>query len=164
MNSRVLHVAAVITTAVTMASGCTGGAHDRWKQRMPRTYRAYGAVTYRGKPLGGATVVFHPLEGAGKSRRTAAGVTDSSGRFILTTVKPRDGAAAGAYRVTVEKTTPPNLGAISAAPDETVVISPEPGPSATKPLIPEKYFAPETSGLAAEIKPSGKNDFSFTLE
>lgn len=164
MKSRWLHVAVVITTAVTMAGGCAGSWHDRWKRSMPRLYRTSGAVTYRGKPLDGATVVFHPLEGAGISRRTAAGVTDSSGRFSLATVKPRDGAGAGAYRVTVEKTTPPNPGAVSATPDETGVIPLGPGSSAVKPLIPEKYFVPESSGLSAEVTPSGKNEFSFALD
>lgn len=164
MNKRLLHVAAVIAVVMTVTGGCTGRWGDPWKAKMPRTYAASGTVTYRGKPLEGATVVFHPLGGVAESRRAAAGVTDSAGRFVMTTLKPRDGVAAGGYQVTVEKTTAVVPGAVSTPPDGFGAFPLGADPSAAKPLIPEKYFSPKTSGLSAEITSSGRNEFSFTLE
>lgn len=164
MNARLLSFAVVMTTVVTIAGGCTGRWNDPWKQKMPRTYAASGSVTYRGKPLEGATVVFHPLEGVAESRRAAAGVTDSAGRFVMTTLKPHDGVAAGEYQVSVEKTTAVVPGAVSTPPDEFGAFPLGANPSTAKPLISEKYFSPKTSGLFAEIKASGRNEFSFTLK
>ena len=131
---------------------------------MPPTYAAGGKVTYRGKPLEGATIIFHPRDGVATSRRAAAGLTDSAGLFRLTTLKPRDGAVAGQFVVTVEKTTPVQPGAVSTPRGESGAFPLGPDPAVAKPLIPEKYFSPDTSGLSAEVTPSGRNEFAFTLE
>ena len=107
-----------------------------------------GTVTYKGKPLPNAHVSFWPSEGTG---RAASGITDSSGQFTLGTLTTNDGAAPGNYRVSVMARgpdRPPKPGEIgSGMPGETM-----PG----DPLIPTKYFAPDTSGLTYEIK-RGKN-------
>lgn len=151
---------AVLAITVGVA-GCSGRVNDRWRQMMPPVYRARGLVEYQGKPLQGATVVFHPRGGASSSARAAAGVTDASGRFVLTTLKPGDGGSAGPYAVTIQKSMLVTRGGKVPKPNEFGDIL---EPTIEKPLIPEKYFSPETSGLAAEIAPSGRNEFSFSLE
>ena len=61
-----------------------------------------GVVTYRGKPLADVNVVFMSRGGA-----PATGVTNSEGRFELTTLD-QTGAVPGAHQVTIT----PNQGAI----------------------------------------------------
>lgn len=119
-----------------------------------------GTVTYQGKPLAGAVVSFIP-EKAGD--RSAGGTTDESGRYQLTTFESSDGAIVGKYRVTVTKReaaadvkVPEGLA--GAAAEEMQ----ERANAVGKPLIPQKFFVPESSGLTAEVK-SGSNTFDFTL-
>ena len=57
-----------------------------------------GTVTFQGKAVEGATVVFVPAT-AGK--RAAIGTTDVTGRFRLTTKDPGDGALPGPYAIAV---------------------------------------------------------------
>lgn len=154
-------ISALLTLAVC---GCSGRMNDKWRQMLPPTYPAHGTVTYKGKPLEGATVAFHPRDGVTASRRAAAGLTDSTGRFTLTTVKPRDGAVAGAFLVTVTKTAAVVPPPVAAPPEGSGSIPLVPDPLLVKPLIPERYFSPETSGFSAEIKPTGRNEFSFSLQ
>jgi len=110
-----------------------------------------GTVTYRGAPLPSALVVFMP-ETPGVL--PASGLTDSDGRFELMTRSPRDGAYPGKYRVTITaRREPPG------APGGVLVLPTEPA----EPLIPEKYFMPDTSGLTAEVPREGLNvDFNLT--
>lgn len=157
-------VATLLTAVAVTAAGCSGRVSDKWRRMMPPTYAASGSVTYKGRPLVGATVVFHPREGVSESRRAASGFTDTSGRFVLTTLKPGDGGVAGAFFVTVEKTTAADPGVVAVPPDEFGAFPLGANPSTAKPLIPERYFSPATSGLSAEIQPAGRNDFSFSLD
>lgn len=154
----------LLSAVMMMAVGCSGRLADKWRRLMPATHAATGSVAYKGKPLEGATVVFHPCDGVSESRRAAAGTTDAKGRFRLTTVKPGDGAVAGQFFVTIEKTTAVDPGAVAVAPDEFGAFPLGADPSTAKPLIPKKYFSPNTSGLTAEIKTRGRNEFSFSLE
>jgi len=62
-----------------------------------------GIVTLDGKAVEGATVTFTPVdEGGGQA---ADGVTDSSGKFTLST-RGKKGIAAGTYKATVLKNKP----------------------------------------------------------
>ena len=128
--------------------GC--GGSDR-----PQTLQAGGVVTYRGKPLASAKVVFAP-ENRG---RVADATTDENGRFRLGTFAPGDGALVGKHRVSViargpAKKPPPGSPA-SLMPDDYEV--------AGDPLIPQKYFSAATSELTAEVKPDGDNEFKLEL-
>lgn len=161
MSRRVGTAWIALVACLTIAAGCSGRLSDKWRTMMPPTFPGAGFVTYKGKPLADATVIFHPQAGISTARRAAAGVTDSAGRFKLTTLKPGDGAVAGPFFVTVHKT-------MRVMPDAKKQLPNEYGEriemAIEKPLIPEKYFSPETSGFSAEIKPSGRNEFSFSLE
>jgi hypothetical protein len=69
-----------------------------------------GVVTVDGKPLAKATVMFTSQEAGGKD---ATGFTDANGDFELTTVRMKDGALPGLYKVTVHYSetidVPPNI-------------------------------------------------------
>jgi hypothetical protein len=107
-----------------------------------------GTISYRGKPLPNAHVVFMP-ETAGML--PASGTTDDGGRYELMTSVPGDGARLGKYKVTVtargpDKQLPANQ-LTTGLPGSNVA----PG----DPLIPPRYFMPLTSGLTAEVTADG---------
>lgn len=78
--------AAICGIALLLAGGCG-------KSMSPVS----GLVTLDGKPLANARVILTPVDGKG---RPAQGVTDDSGRFSITSIKPNDGALKGEYKVT----------------------------------------------------------------
>ena len=88
-----------------------------------------GAVAHNGAPLAGAKVAFH-------GRYTAVGITDTDGRFALSTFEPDDGAFPGVYVVVIEADG-----------------------------LPRRYADKDTSGLTATIDPDSKqNEFEFMLD
>jgi hypothetical protein len=100
-------------------------------------------------------VSFTPAQGAG---RAAAGLTDDNGNFTLGTYSTSDGALPGSYRISIiahgpdRPLKPGEVG--SGMPGETM-----PG----DPIIPTKYFAPDSSGLTHEVKP-GRNHVELELK
>jgi len=120
-------------------SGCGSSASG--------TAAVSGRVTYKGKPLAKANVSFTPAEGA---TRAAEGLTDSNGRYTLGTFAAGDGALPGKYRISViarGPDRPPKAGETgSGMPGEMM---------AGDPIIPIKYFTPDSSGLTAEVKRGG---------
>lgn len=79
-----------------LLAGCPGGASGG--KRVP-VYTVTGKVTMGGGPLAGAIVSFAPSEG----QPTAVGRSNDSGVYTLTTYDSGDGAAKGAYKITVMK-------------------------------------------------------------
>jgi hypothetical protein len=130
-----------------LSGGCGGGSS--------KTAAVSGRVTYKGKPVPNANVSFTPVEGAS---RAAEGLTDTNGRFTLGTFSTSDGALIGQYRVSIiargpgRPAKPGDLG--SGMPGEMM-----PG----DPVIPQKYFAPDSSGLTFEVK-RGSNRADFDLK
>ncbi len=114
-----------------------------------------GRVTYKGKPVPKANVSFTPVEG---TSRAASGLSDSNGYFTLGTFSTNDGALIGKYRVSIIARGPdrqPKAGeSMSGMPGEMM-----PG----DPVIPTKYFAPDSSGLTFEVK-RGSNRADFELK
>lgn len=116
-----------------------------------------GVVLAGDRPVDGAFVDFHPAAGG----MAAAGMTDSAGRFLLTSDRGgrrNAGAVAGAYKVAIFKLR-----------DDNPPLPPDPTPddwARRKPasnVLPDKYRDPETSGLEATVKP-GRNSFRFALD
>jgi hypothetical protein len=155
----------MITVAASLAlGGCTGS--DR-----PATSPVSGQVTYLGKPIAGATVVFL-CPGA---PRPAVGTTDASGTYQLTTFEPNDGAVVGTHVVTVKKFAPPSEASSSA-------VEPNAGPDTAKaiddavqrtleahrkaqkvpPEIPAKYGHRSTSPLQKDVA-EGENVINIEL-
>jgi Carboxypeptidase regulatory-like domain len=159
------HLACILMLAgVSVWVGC---AH---KPAVEGLVKVTGTVTYQGKPVEGATVVFSP-EGKG---RPASGRTDSSGRFQLTTLEANDGAMPGKYRVAISKfegassaATPPSADEMAKKFTQMRGRAAVKGGAAklggAKNLLPVKYRSPKTSGLTAEVPKDGK-DFSFSLD
>lgn len=140
----------------------SGGNASSPISRAVKTYPVTGKVTYKGEPVADAVVTFRST-GMGETV-AAAGRTDSSGHYALTTYKAEDGAVAGNNLVMISKTKTEG-----GDPSYSDVNSPtnygKPMPKVTiKHLIPEKYSTVEKSGLTAQVKDSGTNDFPFELK
>jgi hypothetical protein len=132
-------------TALTLLVGCGGDG----------TAAVSGQLNYKGKPVPNADVTFTP---EAKDGKPANGRTDASGRFSLRTATKGEGASPGNYRVHI----------IARGPDRP----PRPGEASTgmpgemmpgEPLIPQKYFSPDSSGLTFEVKRGG-NTANFELK
>jgi hypothetical protein len=112
------------------------GCGSRHPERA-KVYPARGAVFFNGKPAAGAVVRLHAPGGAAV---LALGTVQPDGAFALTTYESGDGAPAGRYRASVSWR--------RQGPEEG-----QEGP----PLIPQRYFSPESSGLEVEIKAEPEN-------
>ncbi len=157
-------VCILIVAALCAGAGC--GGPEGLKGLMPVT----GTVTYQGAPVKDANVAFAP-EGGG---RAASGRTDDSGKFRLTTLNPGDGAMPGRYKVSVSKIENTDAAAQITAEEMTNMVkggkAPPMGPMKGKAgdkgvtyHVPKKYSTPGDSGLTAEVKEGGTNDFTFDL-
>ena len=126
-------------------SGCGGPA------TAPGTVRATGLVTFGGKPVAGANVIFYPAAGADAALASQA-VTDNEGRFQLSTHvgggKFQRGIEPGQYIVAVTKLDTAGI---------TNTLAPP------KSLLPRKYDSPKTSKLTADVTTKGENNFEFQL-
>jgi hypothetical protein len=146
---------AVVGCAV-VSGGCSTKRQDRWTKARPATHRVTGVVTYQGKPVEAAKVVFRTKLAETNREYAAFGYTDSSGRYTLQTFDPGDGAVAGSQQVTVEKLTWSQPKADS------------PGVDPLKPVstshLPDRYASAATSGFTAEVTAKGPNTFNFVLE
>ena len=142
----------LLVAAGLSAVGCSSKDDDR-PERVP----VRGAVTYKGKPVEGASVVFSPVTPGNPG---ASGTTDANGEFVLQTFEDEDGAVPGQYQVGIAKTE------IDFSQVEEVVEDPNnpdasynpfgPPPKQT-PLLPKKYTVAENSGLTAEVKAGEEN-------
>jgi hypothetical protein len=135
----------LVLSVVASLVGCSG-AHG--------TASVRGTVLYKGQPVEGAMVIFHP-KGDGATAKPAQGKTDSGGHFTVATYfGPGDqptGALPGDYTVTVTKIDEPQ---------GTFDPHKDPPP---KNHLPVKYATPQHSPLTATIKP-GSNRPELKLE
>jgi hypothetical protein len=93
MSDRLAGIVAWLLVASCVLVACCSGSG------RPAIAPVRGTVTYKGKPVAGATVVFL-CPGA---PRLAVGKTDERGEYQLTTYEPNDGAMIGNHVVTVKK-------------------------------------------------------------
>jgi hypothetical protein len=132
------------------------------------TYSVSGIVKLKGAPVEGVAVSFVP-DGSGQS---AVGVTDASGKYLLTTRKQNDGAIVGRYKVGFAKYEAPPAEAVTTQTNPDYDVSDEypPGynPDAVaeappaKNLLSAKYADPSQSGFTVEVK-AESNTFDFDL-
>ena len=145
---------ALAAVLAVLSWGC--GRSDR-----PPMAKVSGTITYKGKPLPEASISFLP-EADGV--RSAMGKTDAEGRYTLWTYENGDGAAVGKHRVTVALHGPPEKPKLNPAVAAKMGEAYYDQLSALgKPLIPAKYFGPETSGLTADVVKGKNNVFDFEL-
>lgn len=83
------------TLIVLLISGCGSKTNER-----PAVYPVSGKVVSKGKSLGGAMLLFHPLRHDLKEIRSYA-TTEIDGSFEVSTFEAYDGAPEGDYAVTI---------------------------------------------------------------
>lgn len=147
-------VAFAAILSMVVASGCGGGADDKWTQDRPKTVPVTGVVTYKGSPVEGAQINFIP---ASPSESAAYATTQADGSFELTTFVQGDGAAPGSYKVTVNKRTV-----------ETILNAQDPNgpPQGVKETshLPEKYGKSTSTDLQFDVTESGLKGVSLELK
>lgn len=149
MGRRFMSLVAV-GLVVCLVGGCGNGA---------KLYPAKGKVTYKGAAVAGASVTFQHPDG-----QIVVGTTNAQGEFTIQT-GARPGATLGEYKVGIAK-----IGAMEGAPANPKpedMIKMMKGKSMPKPKneLPEKYAAPQTSGLTAPVTSDAtKNNFTFDLK
>jgi len=114
-------------------------------------------VTYKGAPVEGANVTFVNQEG---DPAPANGRTNAEGKAQLKTYIEGDGAVVGHHKVIIEKSE--SVGGNNADQDSPQY-NPNAPPPTVKYLVPQKY-SNLASGLTAEVKDSGPNEFTFDLK
>jgi hypothetical protein len=119
----------------------------------PATVEVTGTVTLNGTAVEGANVLFSPEIGSSDGRLASQAMTDSAGRFKLSTHvgggKFKSGVVAGKYVVTITKLDP-------TTPKNTF--------TPPKNLLPIRYADPKTSQFTAVVAAGQTNDFSFALK
>jgi len=163
MNYRYLVTWSLCYASLCISLGCSG------RPDRPATYPVSGKVTYRGKPVAGASVAFR----APGAPRLAVGTTDEAGNFRLTTFEPNDGAVLGTHVVTVNRRSSASTAGIptvedvasgklsteeiNAAIDRSGAVA-----SKTRSELPAKYADRKTSDLHREVI-EGENVFQIEL-
>lgn len=131
---------AFLTICCAMLAGCGGSG-------QLETALVQGTVKLDGKPLTQGMVIFSPLKGRG-----ASGAIQSDGTFSLTTYQSGDGALVGIHKVAVM---PDVSGGRHEGPE---------GSTGSRPSqIPQKYLAPDSSGLTFEVKAGQHNQAQLEL-
>jgi hypothetical protein len=112
----------------------------------PKNVAVTGDVTYHGKPVGEASILF-----ISTNTRPTDGSTDAEGRFAMKAIVDGNGDSAHEQTVCVTKT----------------VIDPTARRDEMYPaklsVIPTRYGTPVQSPLKARISDSGPNEFHFEL-
>jgi hypothetical protein len=143
-----------VTAAVAFVGGCGPALPPGAKP----THKTTVTVMYKGAPVEGASVTF-----LGPESTNAVGLTDAQGQAKLKTYVEGDGAIEGQHKVLISKVQSVG-GAATADQDSPNYVPPvNVPPPQVKHHLPQKYEAPGTSGLTADIK-SGPNEITFDLK
>lgn len=118
------------------------------------TIRVEGKVTFKGQPVSGGDIAFHPTKlTEGGVNRIGIGRLDAEGNFKMSTVTHGDGVQAGEYAVVITSR-------------EGASRLNEPEQKAGKSSIPVSYSSVTTTPLKATISADGpiprKVDFELT--
>jgi hypothetical protein len=155
--------AAFILGLCTLA-GC-GGSDTTGRQPV---YKVSGTVTLNGAPLDGAIIAFAPQDG----QPTAVGKTDAEGKYQLTSYDFGDGAAAGAFRVVINKTVAAPAGGGAkvlggddheAAEAAASTHSADSEIASVNSAIPSQYTSSVDTPLIAIVENDKENNFPFEL-
>jgi Carboxypeptidase regulatory-like domain len=140
-----------LSTLVTVGIVLTGCSNSS----RPPTYPVTGTVTLQGKPVAGAAITFVPTGNEGEA---ASAITDSEGKYALTTWEAGDGARPGEYRVKVSKqeqqTVDPSkmVQNLSIEEEQKIYVESKRPPPPAKSLIPSKFENEQTSGLIHQVE------------
>ena len=148
MNCRSKLAVSTLVTVAIVLTGCSNSSR-------PPTYPVTGTVTSQGKPLAGAAITFVPTGDEGEA---ASAITDSNGKYALTTWQAGDGARPGQYRVKVskqeEKPVDPSkmVKNLSIEEEQKIYVENKKPPPPAKSLVPSKYQDDQTSGLVHKVE------------
>jgi hypothetical protein len=105
------------------------------------TYPATGKVTFGGKPVAGAMVVFHPVDKSKfKWEELPQAVTNEQGEYSLYTYTSNDGAPAADYTVGIALVPVADEGEDQVKLEKNRII------------LPSRFADPKTSGLTAKVE------------
>jgi hypothetical protein len=140
--------AVVSVLAGLLAFGCSGGD-------TPEIAGVDGVITFKGKPVQHAKVVFLPQNVAGGS--VCVGKTDGEGRFprVVMVATGEEGAVVGAYHVSVTEGWPDDM------PVPVDDMGQEKSPPREK--WPQKYRDSASGALKVEVRSDQPNHFKFDL-
>jgi hypothetical protein len=117
----------------------------------PATVDVTGTVRMGEKPVEGANVIFHPLEGT--DTLASQTVTDAEGRFSMSTHvgsgNYEPGIVAGRYAVTIMKLDTAAIAGTAAPPRN---------------LLPAEYSDPTSTAIKEQVVAGRENHFDFVLE
>ncbi|MDR3183303.1 MAG: hypothetical protein LBT89_10395 [Planctomycetaceae bacterium] len=89
------HLVTITLLLLFAAAGCgTNG--------LTGLYKVNGKITLQGQPIDDVVVTFKPIE-VDPAKRPAGGRSMADGTFVISTLKPNDGAYPGKYKVLVGK-------------------------------------------------------------
>jgi len=141
----------ILVVMVISVIGCGKNSNIHLSGLVP----AKGVVKYNDSPVEGATVLFVPDGTVTTEQRTASGLTDAKGGFVVMTLQPEDGIFPGNYKVTVTKETTnvplPKQGERTG-----------PAPKFTNQL-PAKYAVLATTPLSITFEQKGNKNIVFDL-
>ncbi|MBI3862297.1 MAG: carboxypeptidase regulatory-like domain-containing protein [Planctomycetia bacterium] len=127
-------------------------------EKTPELIPVMGKVTYNGRPVAGATVVFVSDAKPTKKKKDdepaekrVTGETDDDGNYELFWGENHAGAPSGKYAVAISAIKPFAEGEDT----DSEVVRPN--------RVPAKYGNPKTSGLTAQVKDDSDNAFNFDL-
>jgi hypothetical protein len=145
-SHRMIALAVVCGCLCAVFAGCSGrSASDKWKRLRHKTYPVQVLVTWNGEPAKDTVVVFESTAHSAM----AVGRTDGFGACRLKTYEPGDGAVAGEHRVRIEQF--------------VVTGTTGDGRILDASIMPKQYADASTSGLTAEVTPTGKNNITFEV-
>lgn len=149
-------VTGIVGTVVVL--GC-GGDDSGLEKRYPVS----GKITYNGKPVEKASVVFEPSNPPLPKGHVANGFVEN-GTYTMTTAVQGDGALPGEYKVMIVAT---DLDVTGLAQKQGGLlhqgdVAHQKAVKAAKSLVPAKYSRADTSGLKATVE-AKSNTFDFDL-
>ena len=143
----------IACSVLVVLAGCGGDA---------RVAPVLGVVTLEGEPVPDASVTFMPKEGG----RPAFGITDSDGKFELTTFAAGDGAVIGSHAVAISAVDEQVSDKAEALGEEfgslSELMQPKPQQKQTW-RIPPVYSESGSSGLEFDVKRGERNQADFEL-
>ncbi len=122
-----------------------------------------GTVNFDGKPMsGGGAISFVPL--ASQNGKTAGGIINPDGTFVMTTYVDGDGAMVGTFRVIINQSTSqePDFGGDSDAPGAAQSVKAVQTVTA-RDIIPTIYADPVTSPVEVKIEAKEQNELTIDL-
>ena len=152
-----------------LCAGVVAGCGESGPARQS-VYKVSGTVTFHGSPLSGASITFSPTR---EGQLAAAGRSDDSGNFTVSTYGAADGAVAGEFKVLVRKYAEQPAADESAdsghsadpnAPVDAGGHGAKKGADPTGNILPPTYSNADTTPLTVTVTADGENQFELKVD